>query len=71
MIKYLKKSKPEIEKIEDDRKVRTSVEEILSKIKKDGDDAIRFYSEKFDNYSPNSFRLSDKQIKECLTKVSS
>ena len=41
MIKYLKKSKPEIEKIEDDRKVRTSVEEILSKIKKDGDDAIR------------------------------
>ena len=71
MIKYLKKSKPEIEKIEDDRKVRTSVEQILSKIKKDGDDAIRFYSEKFDNYSPNSFRLSDTQIKECLTKVSS
>ena len=71
MIKYLKKSKPEIEKIEDDRKVRTSVEEILSKIKKDGDDAIRFYSEKFDNYSPNSFRLSDTQIKECLNKVSS
>ncbi len=71
MIKYLKKSKPEIEKIEDDRKVRTSVEEILSKIKKGGDDAIRFYSEKFDNYSPNSFRLSDTQIKECLTKVSS
>ena len=71
MIKYLKKSKPEIEKIEDDRKVRTSVEEILSKIKKDGDDAIRFYSEKFDNYSPNSFSLSDTQIKECLTKVSS
>lgn len=71
MIKYLKKSKPEIEKIEDDRKVRTSVEEILSKIKKDGDDAIRFYSEKFDNYSPNSFRLSDTQIKECLTKISS
>ena len=67
----MKKSKPEIEKIEDDRKVRTSVEEILSKSKKDGDDAIRFYSEKFDNYSPNSFRLSDTQIKECLTKVSS
>lgn len=71
MIKYLKKSKPEIEKIEDDRKVRTSVEEILTKIKKDGDHAIRFYSEKFDNYSPNSFRLSDSEIKECLTKVSS
>ena len=71
MINYLKKSKPEIEKMEDDRKVRTSVEEILSKIKKDGDNAIRFYSEKFDKYSPNSFRLSDKEIEECVTKVSS
>ena len=71
MIKYLKKSKPEIEKIEDDRKVKTSVEEILSKIKNDGDNAIRFYSEKFDNYSPESFRLSNKEIEECLTKVSS
>ena len=71
MINYLKKSKPEIEKMEDDRKVRTSVEEILSKIKKDGDNAIRFYSEKFDKYSPNSFLLSDKEIEECLTKVSS
>ena len=71
MIKYLKKSKPEIEKIKDDRKVKTSVEEILSKIKNDGDNAIRFYSEKFDNYSPESFRLSNKEIEECLTKVSS
>ena len=71
MINYLKKSKPEIEKIEDDRKVKTSVEEILSKIKNDGDNAIRFYSEKFDNYSPESFRLSNKVIEECLTKVSS
>ena len=69
MIKYLKESKPELEKNEDDRKVRNSVEEILSTIKKDGDKAIRLYSEKFDNYSPAVFKLSDKEIKECLTKV--
>ena len=69
MIKYLKESKPELEKNEDDRKVRNSVEEILSTIKKDGDRAIRIYSEKFDNYSPAVFKLSDKEIHECLTKV--
>ena len=69
MIKYLKESKPELEKNEDDRKVRNSVEDILSTIKKDGDRAIRIYSEKFDNYSPSVFKLSDKEIKECLTKV--
>ena len=35
MIKYLKESKPELEKNEDDRKVRNSVEEILTTIKKE------------------------------------
>ena len=69
MIKYIKESKPELEKNEDDRKVRNSVEDILSTIKKDGDRAIRIYSEKFDNYSPEVFKLSDKEIHECLTKV--
>ena len=69
MIKYIKESKPELEKNEDDRKVRNSVEEILSTIKKDGDKAIRLYSEKFDNYSPSVFKLFDKEIQECLTKV--
>ena len=70
MIEYLKKSKPEIEKIEDDKKVRSSVEEILSNIKKNGDKAIRSYSEKFDDYSPKTFRLSDNEIKECISQVS-
>ena len=70
MIEYLKKSKPEIEKIEDDKKVRSSVEEILSNIKKNGDKAIRSYSEKFDDYSPKTFRLSDDEIKECISQVS-
>ena len=69
MIKYIKESKPELEKNEDDRKVRNSVEEILSTIKKDGDKAIRLYSEKFDNYSPSVFKLSDEEIQECLTIV--
>ena len=69
MIKYLKESKPELEKNEDDRKVRNSVEDILSTIKKDGDRAIRIYSEKFDNYSPAVFKLSDNEIQECLNKV--
>ena len=70
MIEYLKKSKPEIEKIEDDKKVRISVEEILSNIKKNGDKAIRSYSEKFDDYSPKAFRLTDNEIKECIIQVS-
>lgn len=45
-----------------DLKVRTAVEEILNDIKAKGDATIRALSEKFDNWSPESFRLSDEQI---------
>ena len=70
MIKYLKKSKSLFEKNEDDKKVRMTVEEILSIIKNDGDRAIRSFSEKFDNYSPISFKLSKEEIEKCLDEVS-
>lgn len=45
-----------------DLKVRTAVEEILNDIKAKGDATIRALSEKFDNWSPESFRLSDELI---------
>ena len=69
MIKYLKKSKSEFEKNEDDKNVRMSVEDILSEIKDNGDKAIRLFSEKFDNYSPISFKLSKEEIERCIDRV--
>ena len=59
MVDFLKRSKPEGEKWEEDEKVRKSVEEILNNIEKRGDSAIRELSRKFDNFSPDSFRLSE------------
>ena len=41
MVDFLKRSKPEGEKWEEDEKVRKSVEEILNNIEKRGDSAIR------------------------------
>ena len=35
-----------------------------------GDDAVRDYSEKFDNWSPASYRLSRKEIDACYTQLS-
>ena len=60
MIKYIKNSKSDQEKDNEDKQVRSSVEKILSDIKKDGDKAIKFYSEKFDDYLPKSFKSSKK-----------
>ena len=70
MIKYIKNSKSDQEKDNEDKQVRYSVEKILSDIKKDGDKAIKFYSEKFDDYLPKSFKLSENEIENCLKNVS-
>ena len=70
MIKYIKNSKSDQEKDNEDKQVKSSVEKILSDIKKDGDKAIKFYSEKFDDYLPKSFKLSENEIENCLKNVS-
>ena len=59
-IKVLKKSKTEIEKAEEDAKVREVVEATLGEIEKNGDAAVCKLSKKFDNYAPNKFKLSKR-----------
>ena len=49
-IQYLKRSKSETEKAEEDAKVRGVVERTLADIETKGDAAIRELSQKFDNY---------------------
>ncbi|SFS05341.1 histidinol dehydrogenase [Yoonia litorea] len=69
-ITFLKRSKPESEKAAEDAKVRGIVESGLKDIEARGDAAVREMSEKFDNYSPDSFRLTDGQIEGLMSKVS-
>ena len=49
--------------------VKTKVEEILDDIEKRTDVAIRELSEKFDNWSPKSFRLSQEEIEACVGRL--
>ncbi len=69
-IEHLKRGKSESERSGDDAKVRAMVEATLGDIEKRGDVAVRELSQKFDNYTPQSFRLSDSQIEALLQKVS-
>ena len=69
-VTYLKKGKPEAERAEDDAAVRATVEAALKDIEARGDTAVRAMAEKFDNYSPESYRLSDDQIQALIAKVS-
>jgi sulfopropanediol 3-dehydrogenase len=69
-IEYLKRGKPATERSEDDAKVRTVVESTLQDIEARGDVALRELSEKFDNYSPASFKLSEADIDALIKRVS-
>jgi len=69
-IQYLKKGIAEQERSADNEKVKNIVEETLKKIDQQGDRYIRELSEKFDNYSPTSFKLSDSDIQNLISQVS-
>jgi len=69
-VTYLKRGKTEEARSEDDAKVRASVEGILKDIQARGDRAVRDLSEKFDKYSPASFRLSESDIEALMNRVS-
>ena len=69
-IRYLKEGKPQLERDGDDAKTRQVVETTLADIEANGDAAVRALSEKFDNYSPQSFRLSQDDIDALIAQVS-
>lgn len=63
---YLKHAAGSAETAEDEAKIRQAVENIIEDIAVCGDSAIRQLSERFDGWSPPSFRLSAAEI-EALT----
>jgi sulfopropanediol 3-dehydrogenase len=69
MIKYLKKGPTQEEKGASNKKVQQIVEDIISNIESNGDQAVKEYSEKFDKWTPESFRLSKQQIADCYAEL--
>ncbi|THW38442.1 histidinol dehydrogenase [Aureobasidium pullulans] len=49
--------------------VSQTVKGVIDHIRRDGDSAVRQYSEKFDKWSPQSFKLSDADIEDIMSKV--
>jgi sulfopropanediol 3-dehydrogenase len=66
---YIKKGKNDQEVQEADVKVREAVSNVLTSIEENGDKEVRALSEKFDKWSPESFRLTDEQIQEIVQSV--
>ena len=66
MIRFLKTGRSVEQTVEADRMVRQTVEGILADVAARGDAAVREISEKFDKWSPASFRLSAADIQALI-----
>ena len=69
-IYYLKKGKTAEDKAIDDAQVSEVVKNTLQVIEEKGDADVREFSEKFDNYSPKSYKLSSAEIDSLIANVS-
>lgn len=69
MATYLKEGISQEEARENDAKVRQIVEDILGRIESEGDAAVREYSETFDKWSPENFRLTQADIDACYAAL--
>ena len=69
-ITYLKKGKTDAAKAIDDAEVSEIVKNTLRSIEDRGDEAVREFAEKFDNYTPKSFKFSQPEIDNLIKQVS-
>ena len=69
MIRYLKRGMDAGAVKAADAKVRETVEAILTDVEARRDVAVRELSEKFDNWSPRSFKLSSAEIERAIAAV--
>lgn len=69
MAKILKEGISEAQALETSNQVREVVEGILKGITDKGDAHVRELSEKFDNWSPASYRLSEDEIQACIDRL--
>ncbi|MEP7258963.1 MAG: histidinol dehydrogenase [Flavitalea sp.] len=69
MATYLKYGKSKTQIQEDDLKVKETVAGIIADIERNGDTAVKKYAEQFDKWTPDSFRLTQRQIDEIISTV--
>jgi sulfopropanediol 3-dehydrogenase len=70
MVEWLKKGADAEAVAATDRKVRETVEGLLLDIVQRGDAAVRELSVKFDHWDRDDYRLSDKEIADCIGQLS-
>ncbi|HZH52136.1 MAG TPA: histidinol dehydrogenase [Microvirga sp.] len=70
MARWLKRGRDADAIAEDDARIRATVEGILADIAQRGDAAVRELSVKFDRWDRSDYRLTDQEIRDCLSQLS-
>ncbi len=70
MANWLKRGIDADVRADNDRSVRDIVEATLANIEQNGDAAVRELSIKFDNWDRDDYRLSEREIQECIDSLS-
>ena len=70
MVRFLKQGISAADDAAEQAKVRATVEGIIADVEKRGDAAVREMSEKFDKWSPPSFRLTQAEIEANVKALS-
>ena len=65
---YLKEASERPE--QDIQAVSDTVREVLDKVRREGEAAVRYYSKKFDNWDPPSFKISQDEIHKATQSLS-
>lgn len=68
-VEYLKRGKPDSERADDDAKTKAVVETALKDIEDRGDAAVHEMALKFDNYDRPTYRLTEAEIADIISKV--
>lgn len=69
MAHYLKAKAVPVNSASPQESVSATVKSVIENIRSEGDSAVRRYSQKFDNWSPTSFKLSKADIENIISAV--
>jgi sulfopropanediol 3-dehydrogenase len=69
MSEQLKTAVDEDQVARDHSQVRSAVQAVIDDVRERGDQAVREYSEKFDSWSPDAFRLPQEEIERIVAGV--
>ena len=69
MSTLLKEQQPPEQPLSAQKRVEETVREIITAVRERGDDAVREYSAKLDNWEPETFLLSAEEIERCVAEL--